>query len=90
MNVLPTLQCYDLVAGRWDTGCAPMAEARNAHGVAVLHGEVWVLGGVCRDADQNLHSLSSVEVYSPQPNTWRAGVPLPHTWYYGTCVVVQC
>ena len=25
----PTLQCYDLVAGRWDTGSAPMAKARN-------------------------------------------------------------
>ena len=29
LTAQPTLQCYDLVAGRWDTGSAPMAKARN-------------------------------------------------------------
>ena len=30
LTAQPTLQSYDLVAGRWDTGYAPMAQARNA------------------------------------------------------------
>ena len=67
-----------------------MAQARYLHGVAALHGEIWAVGGRWRDAEQTLHSLSSVEVYSPQLNTWPAGVPLPHACYCGTCVVVQC
>ena len=87
VNSLPTLQCFDLVAGRWDTGCAAMAEARFSHGVAALHGEIWPVGGACSQA---LHPMASVEVYSPQLNTWRVGVPLPHTHVFGTCVVAQC
>ena len=90
VTALPTLQCYDLVAGRWDTGCAPMAEARADHGVATSEGEVWAVGGAWRDAEQTLHARASVEVYSPQLNTWRAGVPLPLARYHGTSVVVQC
>ena len=90
LTSLPTLQCYDLVAGRWDTGCAPMAEARAWHGVVTLNGEVWAVGGAWLDADHTLHARASVEVYSPQLNTWRAGVPLPLAWNYSTCVVVQC
>ena len=65
-----------------------MAEDRRAHGVAALHGEVWAVGG----GDLGGFGLASVEVYSPQLNTWREGVPLPNGCgcYDGTCVVVQC
>ena len=85
---LPTLQCYDLVAGRWDTGCAPLAQAqaRIDHGVAAMHGEVWVVGGEDDDHD----ALASVVVYSPRLNTWRLGVSLPQAWSSGACAVVQC
>ena len=58
--------------------------------MAALHGEIWAVGGRWRDAEQTLHSLSSVEVYSPQLNNWRVGVPLPLTLVHDTCVVVQC
>ena len=74
-----SLQRYDMPSGRWGTSCAPMAEARHSHGVAALHGEVWSVGG--QDDDE----LASVEVYSPQLNTWRAGVALPHSCFDGTC-----
>ena len=84
------LQSYDLVAGRWDTSCVPMAQARMAHAVAALHGEVWALGGQWWGADQSYHRLASVEVYSPQLITWRSGVSLPHVWQGGACAVVQC
>ena len=80
-----SLQCYDMAAGRWDTSCASMVEARHSHGVAALHGEVWAVGG---QVDDEL-VLASVELYSPRLNTWRAGVPLPLSCYDGTCVVVQ-
>ena len=83
---LPILQCYDLVAGRWDMNCAPMAWARSAHGVAALHGEVWAVGG----KDDDVNYMASVEVYSPRLNTWRSGVSLPREWCHGACAVVQC
>ena len=66
-----TLWCYDVAAGRWDTGCAPMAEERCSLAVAALQGEVWAVGGGSHGP------LATVEVYSPRLNTWRAGVPLP-------------
>ena len=83
-TVSSLLQCYDMAAGRWDTSCAPLAEARHSHGVAALHGEVLAVGGWNGDSV----GLASVEVYSPRLNTWRAGVPLAHTWFDGACVVV--
>ena len=90
-SVLPSVLCYDLVAGRWDMSCAPMAEARACHGVAALHGEVWAVGGEWWDADLTRDLvLTSVEVHCPRLNTWRPGVPLPHTWSCGACTVVQC
>ena len=79
-----TLHCYDVAAGRWDTSCTPMAEARLDHGVATLNGEVWAVGGEGSDGD----ALASVEM--PRLNTWRAGVPLPHGRLRAACVVVQC
>ena len=85
---LPSLQCYDMVAGRWDTGCAPMAEARWGLGVAAMHGEVWAVGGC--PSGFGVETFTAVEVYSPWLNTWRAGVPLPHAWSWGQCVGVQC
>ena len=68
-----------------------MAEARKGHGVAALHGEVWAVGGLSPlSALSDDQTLASVEVYSPQRNAWRRGVPLPHGSALGTCAVVQC
>ena len=91
VNQGPILQCYDLVAGRWDTGCAPMGQARYSHAVAALHGEVWAVGGEWWDGDMHMPcpTLACVEVYSPQLNTWRPGVPLPQPCRRGSCGVVQ-
>ena len=88
---LPTLQCYDMVAGRWVSDCAPMAVARDRHGVAALQGELWVVGGWSRVVGGGAASLTaSVEVYNPRLNTWHLGVPLPHACADAGCVVVQC
>ena len=88
--MIPTLQCYDMAAGRWDTCCAPMMEARQVHGVAAVHGEVWVVGGLTVAMPYDFKTLASVEVYSPRLNTWRAGVPLPHATMRASCVVLPC
>ena len=87
-----TMQCYDMVAGRWDTGCAPMAEVRQCHGVAAVSGEggsveVWSVGGV---SALSAKFLSSVEIYNPRLNTWRSGVRLPHACGYMACTMVTC
>ena len=84
---LSTLQCYDIAAGCWGSaGCAPMSEVRSSHGVAAVHGEVWAVGGWREDCAP----IASVEVYSPQLNTWWVGIPLPHATAQGGCAVVQC
>lgn len=82
---VPILQCYDVAAGRWDTGCLPMSVARAGLGAAALHGEVWVVGGVSRDGQP----LSSVEIFNPRLNTWRPSVSLPYATDLGRCTVVQ-
>ena len=49
---LHSMQCFDMAAGRWDTGCMPMALPRSGHGVATFHGEVrwrwWWAGSQAR------------------------------------------
>ena len=87
VTTVTTLQCYDMAAGRWDTGCAAMLEASRSHVVAAVRGELWTVGG--RSASTN-QALAAVEVYSPWLNAWRMGVPLPHAWCGGACAVVQC
>ena len=84
-GAVSSLQCYDMAAGCWDTSCTTMAEARHSHGLAALHEEVWAVGG----GHDGAAGRASVEVYSPRLNTWRAGVPLPHTCFNCTCVAVQ-
>lgn len=85
-ETVSVVQCYDVAAGCWDTGCAPLSVPRSCHCVAVMHGEVWAVGGEGEPDEV----LDSVEVFSPQANTWRAGVPLPSAAYYGACAVLQC
>ena len=85
------LQCYDVAAGRWDTNCPPMVEARASPGVGALRGEVWAVGGEYdRSGFDDYVGLASVEVYSPRLNTWREAVSLPYPCFDCTCVVVQC
>ena len=92
---LACLQCYDVVAGRWDTGCAPMAAARCNAGVAAAvgsggGGEVWAVGGYGDlDLGEDGVFLSSVERYSPGSNSWSPGFPLPVACGSGCCVVVE-
>ncbi|XP_062248442.1 kelch repeat and BTB domain-containing protein 12-like isoform X1 [Platichthys flesus] len=72
---------FDPSKDRW-TECSRMKYSRYRCGTAVLNGEIYVLGGIgCDGADrgQSRCCLSSVEIYSPDTDTWRAGPTLPTT-----------
>nr|XP_006821508.1 PREDICTED: ring canal kelch protein-like [Saccoglossus kowalevskii] len=70
---------YDLFEKKW-LSRAPMAFSRTHFRLAVLDGLIYAVGGVGPDG-----VLSSVEVYSPQTNSWRFVAPLPNT-IKGHCV----
>lgn len=55
---------------------APMETPRMRHASVAFNGEIYVLGG--RDGLQKGSTeLSSVEIYTPETDTWRSGTPLP-------------
>jgi Kelch motif len=63
---------YDIEAGTWREGLAPIPTVRGGFGVAVLGSEIVVLGG--EDADG---AHAEVEAYDTRTNSWRALEPLP-------------
>lgn len=68
---------FDLASQTWGTA-APLTTARNAAGAAVLSGQIHVVGGRSpgiRSNDQT--SLASMEVYTPNTDSWAAGTALP-------------
>ncbi|XP_049436794.1 kelch repeat and BTB domain-containing protein 12-like isoform X2 [Epinephelus fuscoguttatus] len=70
---------YDPGKDRW-TECARMKYSRYRCGTAVLNGEIYILGGIGCDGEdrgQSRRCLSSVEIYNPDTDTWRAGPTLP-------------
>ncbi|XP_037540027.1 kelch repeat and BTB domain-containing protein 12-like [Nematolebias whitei] len=70
---------FDPGKDRW-TECARMKYSRYRCATAVLNGEIYILGGIgCdgEDSGQSRRSLSSVEIYNPDANSWRAGPTLP-------------
>jgi len=61
--------------GGW-TAAAPLPTARwAAAAVTDRDGRIYVLGGFATSDDR--HALSSVEVYSPATDSWRAVAPMP-------------
>ena len=50
--------------------------------------QVWAVGGWSRTGLEPI-KLAEVEVYNPQVNMWRPGVPLPRPCVDGACTVVQ-
>ncbi|KAM9855244.1 kelch repeat and BTB domain-containing protein 12-like [Aulostomus maculatus] len=70
---------FDPGKDRWSE-CARMKYSRYRCGTAVLNGEIYVLGGIGCDGEdrgQSRRCLSSVEIYNPDTDTWRAGPVLP-------------
>nr|XP_020475447.1 kelch repeat and BTB domain-containing protein 12-like [Monopterus albus] len=70
---------FDTRKDRW-TERARMKYSRYRCGTAVLKGEIYILGGIGCDGEdhgQSRRCLSSVEIYNPDTDTWRAGPTLP-------------
>ena len=61
---------------------APLLSVRQEHAVAVLGGEVFVIGGFTPAA------TNSVEAYDPASNTWRAVAPFPSVLHHANAAVV--
>uniref|UniRef100_A0A4W6F664 Kelch repeat and BTB domain containing 12 n=1 Tax=Lates calcarifer TaxID=8187 RepID=A0A4W6F664_LATCA len=64
---------------KW-TECSRMKYSRYRCGTAVLNGEIYILGGIGCDGEdrgQSRRCLSTVEIYNPDTDTWRAGPTLP-------------
>ncbi|MCB9526878.1 MAG: chitobiase/beta-hexosaminidase C-terminal domain-containing protein [Myxococcales bacterium] len=67
---LPTNRSIDPADGEW-TAHRPMQVARRDAAVAVLRGEIWLIGG------DNNGPQQSVEIYNPATDRWRNGPLLP-------------
>ena len=68
---LPTLRSFDPSVREWSDALELMPTGRRDAAVAVLDGELWVVGG------DNNGALQAVEVYDIEADAWRAGPVLP-------------
>jgi N-acetylneuraminic acid mutarotase len=71
-NVSSTLQVYDIATGVWTRG-PDMPTPRHHHGVAVVNGRLFVVGG---RADDDF-SVDAVERFDPARKRWDRLAPLP-------------
>jgi N-acetylneuraminic acid mutarotase len=68
---------YSVISQGESTGWtlkAPMSTPRILHGMAVVNGIVYVIGGA---KDKSLQSLSTVEAYDPSKDAWTTKAPMP-------------
>ncbi len=77
------LEQYDPVTDSWSNR-APMLTARGGHGVGVLEGKLYAIGG---SVDCGVH-ISNVEAYDPATDTWsvKASLPSPRFGHVVTAV----
>lgn len=73
---LDLLELYDPVTDTWTTK-APMHDARDAAGSAVIGNKLYVAGGQSASGD-----TATLEVYDPLTDTWttKASMPTPRRW----------
>ena len=65
---------------------APLADGpRQENGVAVLNGEIFVVGGF----DENGAVVADAEAYNPATNTWRRVAPLPAPLHHPNVAVAR-
>ncbi|CAI9621182.1 unnamed protein product, partial [Staurois parvus] len=71
---------YDPIRDKW-TQLAPMKYSKYRFSVAVMNGEIFVLGGIgCDGPDkgQARKCLDAVEIYNVDADFWRDGPPMPY------------
>jgi len=64
---------------------AELNTPRYRHTAVVLDEKIYVLGGL----DKNGTTLTSVEIYDPNINSWSFGTPIPATTYCATAEVID-
>ena len=69
--MLDILEVYDPVTDTW-TPQAPMHEARDAGGSAVIAGKLYAVGGRIPGID-----VGTLEVYDPATDQWTTKAPMP-------------
>ncbi|XP_071497616.1 kelch-like protein 28 [Diadema antillarum] len=83
-------RCYDNGVERWQpetnawSTVASMHMCRSNHGVAVLDGRIYALGGYNGES-----YMKSVEYYCPKSNQWRAATPMLDSRSIFTTAVVD-
>jgi hypothetical protein len=65
-------EAFDLAAGTWATGFAPLPTLRGGFATAVFGREIAVIGGEGGGA-----TFDAVEAYDTTSNTWRTLTPMP-------------
>eukprot|EP00964_Phaeocystis_antarctica_P123169 scaffold86816_cov58-Phaeocystis_antarctica.AAC.8 len=71
-EAMASIEAFDPLLGAW-AEVASMNVGRSNHAVAVVHGKIYAIGGMCsRHVD-----VDSVEMYDPQADSWQqvAGMP---------------
>ena len=66
-----SMECFDPSTNEW-SAMTPMSTARKKHGVAVVDGKLYAVGGDNEDDEQ----LSSVECFDPTTKQWSAMTPM--------------
>jgi streptogramin lyase len=77
MTALNLFCSYDARQNRW-IHLPNLPTRRGYSGIAVLAGEIWVLGGYMYPdpSSEQQQTLDVVEVFSPRTQSWRRGPPL--------------
>jgi N-acetylneuraminic acid mutarotase len=78
------VEAFDVATGTWHA-VDPLLQARSGHGLAVMGGKLYAVGG---ENLLNNTALSSVEEYDPATGAWRAvrALPSPRTGH-GTAAI---
>lgn len=71
-SLLGTVEVYDPATDTWSTK-APMPTPRAGHGVGVVNGIIYAVGGVASGGI----FVATVEAYDPASDTWTTKAPLP-------------
>lgn len=73
---LNSVERYNFENNRWEK-VAPMSVCRAGACVASINGDLFVIGGHSSAELSPSVTLNSMELYNPQTNTWKMGVPMP-------------
>ena len=77
---LSSVECFDPSTGQW-SAVVPMNTMRFTHGVAVVDGKLYAVGG---------YTVSSVECFDPSTGVWSVVAPMSTTRRDLAVVALEC